>query len=465
MTVPCLRTSVSRPARARDRLMRRWAPLALGALLTLGGATAAQAQSLLELYEAARGYDANYLAARALADSAQYRADQVHALRRPNVGVSATVGRSTNETPVQDLTSRAGSAGISATQTLFNRANDKTIAQADTALEAARAELQIAEQDLIVRLSQAYFDVLAAQDTLATAQANKNGISEQLASAKRNFEVGTATITDTREAQARFDLATAQVIAAENDLRTKRIALDQQVGRTGVEPRPLAVPVALPPVMPGDVEAWVAQVEDSPQVRRARAAYEIARLETEKAQATRLPTVDVSASYARGRLSNDGSSLTGPARTPFDYSGDSASSNIGITLRMPLYAGNAIQNRVRETLLLEEQSRNNLEAARRGTAQATRQVFFTAQSVRAQVMALEAAESSSQLALEATQTGYRVGVRVNLDVLNAQTQLFSTRRDLARARYDVLLAHLRLEQAAGTLTAEDVAQLNSLLAR
>ena len=446
--------------------MRRFTPLAMGALMALGAASTAQAQSLLELYEAARGYDANYLAARALAESAQYRTDQAHALRRPNVGVSATVGHSTNETPVQDLTSRAGSGGISATQTLFNRANDKAIAQADTSLDVARADLQIAEQDLIVRLSQAYFDVLAAQDTLATAQANKNGISEQLASAKRNFEVGTATITDTREAQARFDLATAQVIAAENDLLTKRIVLDQQVGRSGVQPHPLAVPVALPPVMPDNVDAWVAQVEDSPQVRRARAAHEIARLETEKAQAGRLPVVDLSASYGRGRLSNDGwSAGPGGAKNPFDYSGSTTQSNIGVTLRMPLYAGNAIQNRVKETVLLEEQSRNNLEAARRGTAQATRQVFSTAQSVRAQVMALEAAESSSQLALEATQTGYRVGVRVNLDVLNAQTQLFSTRRDLARARYDVLLAHLRLEQAAGTLTADDVTQLNRLLAR
>src|SRR5690606_35581003 len=232
------------------------------------------------------------------------------------------------------------------------------IAQADTSLDAARAELQIAEQDLIVRLSQAYFDVLAAQDTLGAANANKSAISEQLASAKRNFEVGTATITDTREAQARFDLATAQVIAAENDLRIKRIALDQQVGRTGIEPHPLAVPVALPPVLPANVEAWVAQTEDSPQVRRARSAYEIARLETEKAQAGRLPTVDVSASYARGRLSNDGSALAGGARAPVDYSGASGSSNIGITLRMPLYAGHAIQNRVKETLLLEEQARN-----------------------------------------------------------------------------------------------------------
>ncbi len=132
---------------------------------------------------------------------------------------------------------------------------------------------------------------------------------------------------------------------------------------------------------------------------------------------------------------------------------------------MPLFAGYAIQNRIKETLLLEEKSRNDLEAARRGVAQGTRQAFFGVQSGQAQVKALEAAESSSQLALEATQLGYKVGVRVNLDVLNAQTQLFSTRRDLAKARYDVLVGSLKLRQAAGLLKPEDVTALNQLLAR
>src|SRR5690606_7050667 len=141
------------------------------------------------------------------------------------------------------------------------------IAQADTSLDAARAELQIAEQDLIVRLSQAYFDVLAAQDTLGAANANKSAISEQLASAKRNFEVGTATITDTREAQARFDLATAQEIAATNDLRVKRIALDQLVGRADGKPTPLATPVKLDTLTPGDMEDWVNRAAPAPSER------------------------------------------------------------------------------------------------------------------------------------------------------------------------------------------------------
>jgi outer membrane protein len=132
---------------------------------------------------------------------------------------------------------------------------------------------------------------------------------------------------------------------------------------------------------------------------------------------------------------------------------------------MPLYTGGAVENRLKETIALEEKSRNDLDFARRAVAQQTRQIWFGVQSGQAGVKALEAAESSSKLALEATQLGYKVGVRVNLDVLNAQTQLFSTQRDLAKARYDVMVNGLKLRQAAGVLTADDVDEVNKLLVR
>ncbi|MBL0727141.1 TolC family outer membrane protein [Piscinibacter sp. HJYY11] len=435
--------------------------LALAAALALGALPAAHAQSLQELYDTARGYDATYLAARALADSAQYKADQAHALRRPNVGAELSYARTTSDSPQGVNNSRGPNTALRATQSLFNRANDATIEQADLSVTSAKADLQLAEQDLIVRLAQAYFDVLTAQDALTTAQASKKAISEQLASAKRNFEVGTATITDTREAQARFDLSTAQEIAAENDLLTKRIALDQLVGRTGVQPKPLAAPVALPPVVPADVNEWVTKAEDAPQVRKQRIAYEQSQLETSKARAGHLPTVALEGGYSKGRTDSNGNQ----GGINFDRSGPTSGSNVALKVTVPLFAGFSVQNRVRETLLLEEQARNGLEASRRSVAQATRQSFFGVQSLTAQAKALEAAESSSQVALEATQLGYRVGVRVNLDVLNAQTQLFSTRRDLAKARYDVLVNSLRLRQAAGQLSPADVAAVNSLLAK
>jgi outer membrane protein len=418
----------------------------------------ARAQSLQALYEAARAYDATYLAAKSLADSAQYKAAQADALLLPSAALNGSAGHTWVDLPVGTArNSNNLGVGVSGKQPLFNRANGFTVDQAKKSLELSRADLETAEQDLIVRVAQAYFDVLGAQDTLGTTRASKAAISEQLASAKRNFEVGTATITDTREAQARFDLATAQEIAADNDLLTKRIALDQLVGRSGVVPQQLAVPVALPALAPANVDTWVSNSNTlHPAVRKAVLGLDIAKLETDKARAAGLPTVDAVASLNTSRLTGTSSS---------GLPGTTNSATIGVQLAMPLYTGGSIQNRLKETLVLEDKSANDLEAARRIVAQATRQAFFGVQSGTAQVKALEAAESSSQLALEATQLGYKVGVRVNLDVLNAQTQLFSTKRDLAKARYDVLLGGLKLRQASGQLKPEDVAAVNQLLAK
>ena len=441
--------------------------LSLSVLLGLC-ALSARAENLQELYQAGLVYDATYLSARASLDAAQYRLDQVYALRRPSVGLSVSGGRSTSSTPDAASTRSANTtqygATVSASQTLFNRANDKTITQAEKALDVARTDFAAAEQDLIIRVSQAYFDVLAAQDTLATARSSSTAISEQVASAKRNFEVGTATITDTREAQARFDLARATEIVADNDLTNKRIALDQLVGRVNVAPKQLAVPVTLPAVVPSALEEWVARGDaEHPLVRRARLALEVAQLETEKARAGHLPTVGVSASVGRGHSSTQGYA-TG---LPFAYDSTSGNKNAGvaITLNLPLFAGYAIQNRVKETLALETKTEDDLVAARRGVEQATRTAFYGVRSGAAQVAALEAAESSSQLALDATKLGYKVGVRVNIDVLNAQAQLYSTQAQLAQARYNVVMAGLRLRQASGRLTADDVTAVNQLLQR
>ena len=424
-------------------------------------ASSAWSQSLQEIYEAARVYDAAYLAARAQADSAQYRTEQSYALRRPNVSATGSALRTDTDPPPSSFNpsgSRVGTTvstlSLNGRQPLFNRANDASIGQAEKALEIAQADLQTAEHELIVRTAQTYFDVLVAQDSLAAAQANKKAVSEQLASAKRNFEVGTATITDTREAQARFDLATATEIVAENDLRTKRIALDQLVGRNNVAPKALAVPITLPALAPAVVDDWVGPAQTNhPAVRRAEQGLTIAQLETQKARAGHLPTVDAVASLGANHLSGSGTV------------GTTSSASIGVQVAVPLFAGYAVQNRIKETLALEQRSRSDVDAARRGVAQATRVAYFGYQSGQAQVKALEAAESSSKLALEATQLGYRVGVRVNLDVLNAQRELFTTQRDLSKARYDVLLAGLRLRQASGALQAADLNAVNTLLSK
>ncbi|MHB1123304.1 MAG: TolC family outer membrane protein [Ramlibacter sp.] len=436
----------------------RLLPLALA--LAVAGIAPARAQSLLELYESARAYDATWQSAKAQYDANLFRAEQARAAVLPSANLGAGLTRSNVESTVPPMNAgiTTQSATISASQPLYRPANFATWEQGKRQVDLAQAQLTAASQDLIVRVSQAYFDVLAAQDTLAFVQAQKTAVGEQLESAKRNFEVGTSTITDTREAQARYDLVIAQEIAAENDLRVKKLALDSLVGKPDVKPNPLALPATVPAPEPADVNAWVQQGEEnSPAIRQAKTAVEIAQLETEKAKAGHLPTLDLTASYGVNR--NPGGSATVPTSTR------SNTASLGLSFNLPLFAGFATQNRIRETLSLEERAQADLEASRRAVAQAIRSAFFGLVSGQGQVKALEAAEASSLSALDANRLGYQVGVRINIDVLNSQSQLFQTRRDLAAARYNVLVGHLKLRQAAGTLLPEDLARLNALLAK
>ena len=298
--------------------------------------------------------------------------------------------------------------------------------------------------------------MLGAQSGLKFGPAPKAAVAEQLASAKRNFEVGTATITDTREAQARYDLVIAQEIAADNDLRVKKLALDQLVGKSGTDPKPLASPTALPEPQPADVNTWVQQSQDvNPLIKQTRIALEVAELETKKAYAGHKPTLDLTAGYNINRNINGTTISSVDSRT--------TATTVGVQFNMPLFAGFATQNRVRETLSLEEKARADLDAAQRNVAQGTRSAYFGVVSGLGQVKALEAAEASSQSALDANKLGYQVGVRINIDVLNSQSQLFQTKRDLAKARYDVLVGGLKLRQANGSLKSDDLQSVNALL--
>jgi outer membrane protein len=439
--------------------------VAAAALAALAGT--ARAQSLVEVVEAARGYDATYLTARSNADAAEYRYQQARAMHLPSASLDVAAQRAVQNTPFTQPTSQTtdtGGATVNAQQILFNRQNDLAIDEAQKSVEVARLQLQASEQDLMVRVAQGYFNVLAATDALQTVQANKSAISEQLASAKRNFEVGNATITDTREAESRFDLATAQEIGATNDLQVAHVTLDHLVGRNGVTPHPLALPITLPPVMPSQAQDWVNLTESAnPVLKQAQINYDIAQLETSRAKAGHLPTLTAGASLGKTYTRAE---ITAPAA----FGGGSASgwgsgNTVSVTLSVPLFSGFAVQNRVKETIALEDQARTGVEGARSNTTLVTRQTFLSAEALRAQVKALEAAETSSQVQLDATKLGYKVGVKVNLDVLNAQLQLYTTQRDLAAARYNYVLATLKLREAAGTLTQNDIVAANSLLTR
>ena len=433
--------------------------LAIGLALT-AMAPFAKAQSLVELYESARAFDASYQSAKLQYDANLARAEQAKAGILPTAGLAAGVSRTgfDNTNPAIDRSFTTQNASLSASQPLYRPANWATYEQAFKQVDQAKAQLDTAEQDLVVRTSQAYFDVLAALDTLTFVRAQKAAVAEQLASAKRNFEVGTSTITDTREAQARYDLVVAQEISAENDLRVKKIALDQLVGKVEAQPKGLAVPLNLPPVVPLDVNAWVQQSElVHPNIRLAQSALSIAELEVKKAEAGHKPTLDAVASYNITR------SPSGSTQNAF--SSRTTTGSIGLQFNLPLFAGFSTQNRIRETLSLKDKASSDLEGARRAVALNTRTAYFGVLSGQGQVKALEAAELSSQSALDANKLGYQVGVRINIDVLNSQSQLFQTKRDLAQARYNVLLGGLRLRQANGTLSPEDLQLINTLLVK
>lgn len=434
----------------------RLTPLALAVALALP----AQAQSLVELYESARSNDAAYQSAKAQAQANDARGAQALGGMLPSVNLSASAytGKVVTSEPsgTPDRNFDTQNATLSATQPLYRAANYASYQQGNRQSEIAQAQLDTAEQELIVRVTQAYFDVLAAQDAVTFVKAQKAAVAEQLAAAKRNFELGATTVTDSREAQARFDLVTAQEIATENDLRVKRLALDQVVGKSDLKPLPLAT-TTLPALDPDDMNHWVQQAMDNhPNLKQARLALEIAEYETDKAEAGHKPTLDLVGSVSLNNNSNGSAMSPQTSRT--------TTTMVGVVFNMPLFAGFATQNRIRETVALEEKARADLEAAQRGIAQATRTAYFGVQSGKSQVLALEAAEASTQSALDANKLGYKVGVRINIDVLNSQSQLYQTKRDLAKARYDVLVGGLRLRQASGSLKTDDLQTINAMLA-
>jgi outer membrane protein len=419
----------------------------------------ASAVDLLQVYQEALANDAQFASARAALAAGQEKVTQGRAGLLPTIGISGGYSRTDAELRQSGITVNRDYSDngykITLSQPLFRWANWQQFRQAQLATAASEAQFAQAQQELIVRVAQAYFDVLAAQDALATVQSQKAAITEQLAAARRNFEVGTATITDSHEAQARYDLSLAQEIAAQSELDIRRAALRQLIGKPAGELAPLRAGVRLDAPEPAQIEPWVEGAEQQNYaVVGQRLALRIARRDIGKQRAGHLPTVDLVASREHGNQFGD----------PASAAASGADRNVvGVQLSVPLFSGFAVTSRVREAIALEDKARADLELARRSAAQGARQAFLGVSSGLAQVRALEAAELSSRSALESNLLGYEVGVRINIDVLNAQQQLYTTRRDLARARYDTILNMLRLKSAAASLQEDDLAQVNALL--
>ena len=427
----------------------------------------AHGADLMGVYRDALAYDAQFAAARAALDAGREKLPQGRAGLLPNIGLSSSTVWNDSDTNfrapgVANRESQYNTNGwtVSLTQPLFRWQNWVAYNQSELAVAQAKAEFRQAQQELIIRTVIAYFDVLTAQEVLATAQAQKIAIAEQLESAKRNFEVGTATITDSQEAQSRFDLTVAQEIAAQNDLDVKRQVLRTIVGKEPESLKGVKPGVRLAGPQPADINKWVEMAETSAAtVQASQARFEIAMREVERQRAGHYPTLDLVAS--RGRSSTGSTVVAGVAGV--GNGSDTDSTTVGLQLNLPIFSGGATVSRDREAVALKERAAADLDNARRTAALNARQGYLGVTAGLAQIRAFEAALTSSQSALESNKLGYEVGVRINIDVLNAQSQLYDTRQKLVKSRMDTLIALLRLKAASGSLGEEDVVAINALL--
>ena len=433
---------------------------ALSVFLALGVSPLAGATDLLDIYHAAQGQDAVFAAARASRDAGQEKLTQGRALMLPSVNLNAN-------TTWNDVTVNSGTAvnvnkqynshgyGATLVQPLFREQNWALYTESELQVVQTEAQFKVAEQDLVLRVAQAYFDVLIAQDSVHLTAAQKTAIAEQLEQAKRNFEVGTATITDTHEAQARYDLIVAQEIAAQSALEVNRRSLQQLINAAPGELNPLGAAFQLEAPQPANQDKWVEEAQlHNHQVAIAQAAAELADKEVDRNRGGHLPTVDLVANYSKNTTGYY--SFTGTAA-------DTTSKIVGVQLNMPLFEGGATQSRWREAAANRERARHELDNARRNVELQTRQAYLGVVNGIAQVQALQQALKSSESLLEASKLGHEVGVRTNLDVLNAQQQAYSTRRDLYQAEYNYLISQLRLKAAVGGLAEEDLGKVNRAL--
>jgi outer membrane protein len=421
-------------------------------------ATGAGAANLGDIYQLARKNDPVYAAAYAAYKAGLEKLPQGQSLLYPSINLSASARHSETDSSAWDDGWRGTDPygfSLSLTQPLYRKQNLEAFEQTRLQALLSEQQLKLAQQDLLLRVAKAYFDVLEAEDNLATAGAQKEAIAQQLAQAKRSFEVGAATIVDTHEAQARYDTTVAQEIAAANTLEVSRRALEKLIQAEAPALAKLADRSHIGLPEPNDMAAWVKWAEtESLAVAASQTAEEIARREVERQRGGLLPTLDLAASYSDNR--NTSTSLAGTNI-------DTQSASIGLEFAWNLYQGGATDSRIREAQALQEKARFELDNARRQSVLDTRQAFLGVISGDARVKALEQAQLSSETQLKSTRLGQEVGVRTSVDVLNAQQQLFSARRDLAAARYDALISGLQLKAASGRLGEADLQPINALL--
>jgi len=433
-------------------------------LAALFAAPQLRAEDLLQIYREAQQNDPTLAAARASWAATQELVPQARSALLPNVNGAASANlnnfsetiRTDPQTDISNRTFRLGSLSVSAAQPLYRVANKVAYDQAKQQVAQADYTLSSAQQDLILRVAQAYFDVLLAEFNVELAESQKTAVSEQLAQAKRNFEVGVATITDTNEAQAKYDSIVAQEITARNDLDNRRTALRAIIGRMPQSLKRVGRGFEPADPTPNSLDYWVdkALVENL-AVKIAAYNYDIATLEVDRQRAGHLPTIDLVGSY---------SLQAGNGATNISAGFDLHQAQIGVQLNVPIYQGGFVDSKVRQAISLQDNARQNLEVARRVALFNAQTGYSGVTSAVASVKAFEQAVVSAQVAYDSNRLGQEVGVRTTLDVLNTQQNVFQARRDLAQSYFNYLVGVLRLKAAIGTLSEQDLEEINRRLA-
>jgi len=338
------------------------------------------------------------------------------------------------------------------TQPIFRWDRYLSLKQTDSLIQQAEAEKLSAQQDLIIRVSVAYFTVLAAMDNIEFTKAETKSLSRQLEQANQRFEVGLTAITDVHEAQAGFDRATADDILAGNLLDNARENLREITGEYITELASLGISMPLVSPEPNDINQWSKTAESqNMNIIAAKHNMENSRQEINIQNAGHLPTLDLVADHGY----NTSGGRFGDTKI--------RSTGIGLELNVPIYQGGLISSKTKEARYLYDQSRQRLEQAFRAAQKETRQAYLGVISGISRVAALKQALVSSETALKATETGFEVGTRTAVDVVASERTTLDAKRQLARARYDYLLDSLRLKQAAGTLSSDDLKQISAWL--
>ena len=408
-------------------------------MLLIMASTTAPAENLLQVFELAVAGDPEFLAARSENRAAQEALPQARAGFRPRVGLSSDVAL--NESDLRD-DYRSHGVMLNIEKTVFDSEKRAVIAQAGSRVARADARYSAARQALMLRVSERYFAVLEAEDALRFARATLEAFEQQLEQSRQRFEVGLIAITDVEEAKAGFDLARAQLIAAENELDTAHEGLRETSGRYGIAPAPLGeMPLVIPE--PADIDKWTdIALDRNLGILAARHEVEAARHVIDRARAGHLPRIDASGAYGL----YDKRSRAGETRN----------ARIGLRLNVALYTGGSVLSRTRQSRHLYQKALDDLELARRQAQRETRDAFLRIRSEISRVTALEQAVRSSETAADAVEAGFELGTRTSVDVLDAKRDLFRARLDLAQARYGYILHGLRLKHAAGILSEEDL---------